>query len=204
MHPATSSPPLKPPAAGRLVVLSGPSGVGKGTILALVRRRHPELYLSVSATTRAPRTGEVDGRDYYFLTQAAFEQLIAENALLEWACYVGNYYGTPAAPVLAALAAGRSVVLEIEVQGALQVKNNYPAAMLVFVLPPSLAVLAARLRARGTDAPELIERRLERAAEELALVGHFDYRVLNDDLERAVEQVERLLFEEPLHDPTGC
>ncbi|AGY56439.1 guanylate kinase [Gloeobacter kilaueensis JS1] len=186
------------------MVLSGPSGVGKGTILALVRRRHPELYLSVSATTRAPRTGEVDGRDYYFLTQAAFEQLIAENALLEWACYVGNYYGTPAAPVLAALAAGRSVVLEIEVQGALQVKNNYPAAMLVFVLPPSLAVLAARLRARGTDAPELIERRLERAAEELALVGHFDYRVLNDDLERAVEQVERLLFEEPLHDPTGC
>nr|WP_230842700.1 guanylate kinase [Gloeobacter morelensis] len=187
----------------RLMVLTGPSGVGKDTILQEVRERHPGLYVSVSATTRAPRPGEVDGTDYRFLSIAEFEEWIATDNLLEWACYVGNYYGTPKTPVLERLAVGEPVVLEIEVQGALQVKNNFPAAMLVFIRPPSLAVLAERLRSRGTEAPEAIERRLARACEELALADRFDYQVVNDKLAAAVEAVERLLFEEIPDEPAG-
>ncbi|UFP96895.1 guanylate kinase [Gloeobacter morelensis] len=185
------------------MVLTGPSGVGKDTILQEVRERHPGLYVSVSATTRAPRPGEVDGTDYRFLSIAEFEEWIATDNLLEWACYVGNYYGTPKTPVLERLAVGEPVVLEIEVQGALQVKNNFPAAMLVFIRPPSLAVLAERLRSRGTEAPEAIERRLARACEELALADRFDYQVVNDKLAAAVEAVERLLFEEIPDEPAG-
>ncbi|BAC89562.1 guanylate kinase [Gloeobacter violaceus] len=187
----------------RLLVLSGPSGVGKDTILREVRERHPGLYVSVSATTRPPRPGEVDGRDYRFLSAAEFEEWIATDDLLEWACYVGNYYGTPKTPVLERLAVGEPVVLEIDVQGALQVKNNFPAAMLVFIRPPSLEVLAERLRSRGTDAPEAIERRLARAREELALADRFDHQVVNDKLAAAVEAVERLLFEEIPDEPAG-
>ena len=192
-----SRPEISLAERGRLVVLSGPSGVGKGTLLKQVRLEHPDLFVSISATTRTPRRGELDGVHYYFLTAERFQALIAEGGLLEWAEYVGNYYGTLRGPVEERLAMGEPVVLEIEVAGAQQVKNHYPEAMLVFVRPPSLAELEARLRARGSESPEVAERRLRKAREELEAVHLFDYQIVNDDLVEATGQLEQLLFEEP-------
>lgn len=174
---------------GLLVVIAGPSGVGKGTVHARVRAALPESTLSISVTTRAPRPGERDGVDYRFVDDAAFDQLVADGQLLEWAHYAGHRYGTPRAPVESAVAAGQVIVLDIELQGALQVKQHHPDALLVLLLPPSFAELERRLRARGTEDPVAIAQRLERAREELAARDRFDVEVVNDDLDACVDQV---------------
>ncbi|MEC4985235.1 MAG: guanylate kinase [Oscillatoria sp. PMC 1068.18] len=179
---------------GKLIVLTGPSGVGKGTLVRSLLARHPELYLSISATTRKPRPGEVEGKDYYFLSREQFENLIHSDNLLEWAEYAGNYYGTPKAAVVKQIEQGKSVILEIEVVGARQIKQTFLDAFLIFILPPSVEELERRLRGRGNDAPEAIIKRLKRAAEELAVADAFDLQIVNDDLEVALEEVEAAIF----------
>ena len=174
---------------GLLAVIAGPSGVGKGTVHARARASLPESVLSVSVTTRAPRHGEVDGVDYHFVSPERFQELIDQDQLLEWAEYAGQRYGTPRGPVEEAVAAGRIVVLDIELQGALQVKEHDPAALLVFLVPPSFEELERRLRARGTEAEAVLQRRLARAREELSAAHRFDVVVVNDDLDRCVEEV---------------
>jgi len=181
---------------GLLLVVSGPSGAGKGTVCNLLRAREPQIWYSISATTRPPRRGEVAGRDYLFVSVAEFEDLIARGAFLEWARVYGHYYGTPRAPVEAALQEGKDVLLEIDTQGALQVKNKYPAAILVFLLPPSLSELQARITRRGTDTEEAIRARLEAASAELAHIYAYDYAVMNDDVEEAVRKIQAIMVAE--------
>ena len=176
-----------PPA--RLHVLSGPSGVGKGTVVAAVRRRHPEVFLSVSVTTRAQRPGEVDGVHYHFVDQAEFDRMVAAGELLEHASYAGNDYGTPRRPVAEQLAGGAPALLEIELQGARQVRAAMPEAHLVFLAPPSWEELVRRLTGRGTESPERVARRLELAREEMAAEAEFDETVVNDDVERAADRL---------------
>lgn len=175
------------------MVVSGPSGVGKGTLVAALRRRRPGLVLSVSVTTRPPRRGEVDGVDYRFVDDVAFDALRDAGGLLEWAEYAGYRYGTPAAAVAEAIAAGRDVVLELEVEGARQIRERFPAALLVLLVPPSLSALAERLARRGTDDPVAVARRLAVARSELAEADLFDHVVVNADLDAAVDQVDRIL-----------
>jgi guanylate kinase len=182
-----------PPAGGRLTVLTGPSGVGKGTLVKLLLERHPEIWLSVSATTRAPRQGEEEGRSYFFLARPAFEQRVAEGGLLEWAEFAGNLYGTPRQPVEEQLAQGRPVLLEIELEGARQVRRSFPAGFQVFLEPPSFEELERRIRGRGTDSEEAITRRLERARVELAAAPEFDARLVNGELETALAELEQLM-----------
>jgi guanylate kinase len=177
----------------RLTVLSGPSGVGKGTVVAAVRRRHPDVWLSVSVTTRRPRPGEQDGVHYHFVDDAEFDRLIATDGLLEWAEYAGNRYGTPAAPVRERLASGRPALLEIELQGARQVRERAPDAQLVFLAPPSWGALVSRLAGRGSEPPAVQERRLALAQAELDASGEFDVLVVNDDIARAADELVSLL-----------
>jgi guanylate kinase len=177
----------------RLTVLSGPSGVGKGTVIAEVRRRHPDVWVSVSVTTRSPRPGEVDGVHYHFVSDAEFDRLIASDGLLEWAEYAGNRYGTPASPVRMRLARGLPALLEIELQGARQVRTRSPEAQLVFLAPPSWAELVNRLTGRGSEAPAVQERRLALAQAELDAAGEFDVVVVNDDVARAADELVGLL-----------
>lgn len=181
--------------AGRLIVLTGPSGVGKGTLLKELLARHPELYVSVSATTRQPRTGEIEGESYYFLTRDRFQDMIAAEELLEWAEFAGNYYGTPIQPVQDQIDRGRSVILEIELLGARQVAKIFPAALKIFILPPSMAILEERIRSRGQDSAEDMARRLERAQAEVAAAGEFDLQIVNDDLHTALEQIEAAIID---------
>lgn len=178
---------------GTLYVFTGPSGAGKGTLLSRLQEQDDRLFYSISATTRAPRPGETDGVQYYFLSKAEFEEKIAQHAFLEYACYVENYYGTLEAPVNEKLEQGFDVVLEIEVQGAMQVHEKRPDAVMVFIAPPSFEELAARLRGRGTEDEEKVLKRLETAKEELKQQDRFDYVIVNDELERAVEELRDIL-----------
>ncbi|GAA1842528.1 guanylate kinase [Agromyces salentinus] len=178
----------------RLVVLAGPTAVGKGTVASYIRRHHPEVRLSVSATTRAPRPGEVEGESYFFVDDAEFDRLIEADELLEWATVHNAYrYGTPKAPVEAAIAAGDSVLLEIDIQGARAVRRAMPEATLVFLLPPSWDELVRRLVGRGTESPAEQQRRLETAKVELAAVDEFDHQVVNHDVPEAAQKVVDLM-----------
>lgn len=174
---------------GHLFVISGPSGAGKGTLVRLIEDRIPDLWLSVSATTRSPREGEVEGREYFFLSNAQFDDLIENDGLLEWAEVHGNRYGTPRAEVERRVAEGAQVILEIDPQGALQVREHDPEAVLIFIMPPSREELERRLRGRGTESEEQISCRLGNAADELALVGTYDYVVLNADIITACDEL---------------
>jgi guanylate kinase len=180
----------------KVFVITGPSGVGKGTLIRALRERLPELELATSATTRRPREGEVDGRDYHFLTSEEFADRADANDFLEHAAYSGNRYGTLRSEVERRLAEGRSVVLEIEVQGARQVRAAMPEAVLVFIAPPSEEALRHRLEGRGTDTPEAIDERLRTAELELAAQQEFKHVVVNDELDRATDELERIVAAE--------
>ena len=177
---------------GRLVVISGPSGAGKTSVCRAIRR-WPQVEFSVSATTRAMRAGEVDGRDYHFLDRRDFERRVAEDRFLEWAEYNGNLYGTLREPMEAALAEGRIYLLEIEVQGTRQLRRREVPGTYVFIVPPDLDTLRDRLTARGTDSAEVIAQRLAIASEELAAKDLYDHVVVNDTLDRAIDEVQALL-----------
>ena len=178
---------------GTLVVVSGFAGTGKGTVMKELLGRYDSYALSISATTRNPRPGEVDGREYFFKTKEEFEQMIECDEFVEHACYVGNYYGTPKKYVQEQLAAGKDVILEIEIQGALNIKSQFPDALLLFIAPPSADVLKERLVGRGTETEEVIEQRLARAVEESKGIENYDYLVVNDDLDECVENVHQMI-----------
>ncbi|MEA5565072.1 MULTISPECIES: guanylate kinase [unclassified Anabaena] len=179
---------------GKLIVLTGPSGVGKGTLMRSLLQRHPELYYSVSATTRTPRPGEIDGKNYYFISRNKFEQLVAQGEFLESAEFAGNYYGTPREAVLNQVQSGGLVVLEIELEGARQIRASFPEALSIFILPPSFTELEKRIRERGQDSEEAIARRLQRAHEEIQAADEFDIQIINDDLETALNAIEAAVF----------
>ncbi len=179
---------------GKLIVITGPSGVGKGTIVRSLLENHPQLDLSISATTRNPRPGEVDGQDYYFMSKAAFQQAIAESNFLEWAEYAGNYYGTPKTKVKELIDAGKWVLLEIELVGARAIADIFPDALRIFILPPSLEELEARIRERGKDSESAINQRLITAKTEIAACDEFDICLVNQDLATAIEEVEKAIF----------
>lgn len=178
---------------GILMVLSGFSGAGKGTLVKGLLRKYDNYALSVSMTTRAPREGERHGVEYFFTDKQHFEETIAQNGLVEYASYCGNYYGTPRAYVEEQMAAGKNVILEIELQGALKIKEKFPESLLIFVTPPSAEELKRRLENRGTESAEVIGQRLARAVEESEGIEAYDYIVINDDLETCVEEIHRLV-----------
>lgn len=178
---------------GILIVISGFSGAGKGTLMKRMVQKYVRYALSISATTREPRPGEEHGREYFFVSKQEFEQKIAASALIEYATYCGNYYGTPKDYVEEQLAAGKDVILEIEVQGAHKVKAQYPEALLLFVMPPSAQELRRRLSGRGTESKEAIDKRLARAAQEAECIEDYEFIVINDDLETCVDQMDGII-----------
>ena len=178
---------------GILVVVSGFSGAGKGTLMKALLEKYHNYALSISATTRSPREGEQDGREYFFVTRDKFESMIEERELIEYAQYVNHYYGTPKEYVEQKMAEGKDVILEIEIQGALKVKKRFPDALLLFVTPPSAEELRKRLVGRGTETLEVINARLARAAEEASGMEAYDYLLVNDDLDRCVEEMHNLI-----------
>ena len=178
---------------GILIVVSGFSGAGKGTIMKALLERYDNYALSISATTRNPRPGEEEGKAYFFKTTEEFEKMIARDELIEYARYVENYYGTPKQYVMEQLEAGKDVILEIEIQGALKVKEKYPDTLLMFVTPPSAQVLKDRLVGRGTETAEVIDSRMKRAVEESQGVEKYDYLVINDDLERCAKEMHSII-----------
>jgi guanylate kinase len=194
VHRARST-ALVPGAAGDagLTVLSGPSGVGKGTVVAGLRKKRPDIWLSVSVTTRAPRPGEVDGREYHFVSDEAFGAMVARGELLEWASFAGHRYGTPREPVTRRIEAGVPALLEIDIEGARQVRRAVPDALLVFLAPPSWDELVRRLSARGTEPPEVIARRLELAASEIEAGQEFDITLVNTSVKDVCEQLVTLM-----------
>lgn len=178
---------------GLLVVVSGFSGAGKGTIMKELLKRYSNYALSISATTRNPRQGEVDGREYFFVTEEHFKEMIEKDALIEYAQYVNHYYGTPRDYVNSQMEQGRDVILEIEIQGALKVKKRFPDAILVFVMPPNALELKRRLVGRGTESMEVINARLERASDEAEGMEAYDYILINDDIDTCVEEMHRMI-----------
>ncbi len=184
------------PNRGLLVVLSGPSGSGKGTVLKRAMQKNEQLELSVSVTTRAPREGEIDGVNYYFLTPEAFQNLLAEDGLLEWAEFCGNFYGTPREKIEQRLNEGKDVVLEIEVQGAMKVRAAFPDAVLIFNLPPSFEELKNRLTGRQTEPPEVVEKRLNTAVWEISQAENYGYVIVNDNVEDAANAFLSILSSE--------
>lgn len=178
---------------GLLILISGPSGTGKGTVCDLLRQRHPEISYSISATTRQPRPGEQDGVNYYFYTKEKFREMIDQGQLLEWAEVYGNFYGTPKQKVLDRLDAGEDILLEIDTQGALNVMKVMPEGLFIFLLPPSLEELAARLKGRGTETEESLHRRLGAAVDEIKLATKYRYVVVNDKVEDAEETIANII-----------
>jgi guanylate kinase len=179
---------------GKLIVLTGPSGVGKGTLVQMLLKKYPDIYLSVSATTRKPREGEVEGKSYYFVDRPEFDHMVAQGQLLEWAEFAGNCYGTPRLAVEGRIARGDWVVLEIELEGARQVRQTFPQAYRLFILPPSIDELESRIRGRGTESEEAILKRLDRAKAEIDSANEFDVQIINDDLAAAFGRLEVALF----------
>lgn len=179
---------------GKLFVISSPSGCGKGTLIAKLFERHDNIWLSVSATTRNPRAGEVDGMNYYFLDRPDFEHMIDNDELVEWAEYSGNYYGTPKKYIDEHLNKGENVILEIEVQGAMNIKQIYPDSTLIFIEPPSMEELERRLRGRGTEDESTIKKRMQTAEIELLQAENYDYIVVNDSLDDASRELEQIIF----------
>lgn len=178
---------------GLLILISGPSGTGKGTVCDLLRQKHPEISYSISATTRQPRPGEQDGVNYYFYTKEKFREMIDQGQLLEWAEVYGNFYGTPKQKVLDRLEAGEDILLEIDTQGALNVMEVMPEGLFIFLLPPSLEELAARLKGRGTETEESLHRRLGAAVDEIKLATKYRYVVVNDKVEDAQETIAKII-----------
>lgn len=184
----------QPAGTPRVSVISGPTAVGKGTVVARLQELHPEVFVSISATTRPPRVGEIEGVHYHFLTEQDFDRLVAQDGLLEWAVVHGKHrYGTLRAPVDEAVGQGRAVVLEIDLQGARQVRKTYPQAQHIFIEPPTWEELVRRLAGRGTETPEQQERRLVTARQEMACVGEFDHVVVNREIDQTVEDLVGLL-----------
>ena len=181
---------------GKLFAISGPSGVGKNSVLSRVMQLRDRVQYSISATSRPMRPGEIDGKSYYFVTRAQFEQMIAAGELLEHAEYVGNYYGTPLKPILTALEAGTDVVMDVDVVGALNIKKRLPEAVLVFLTAPSMAEIRRRLQNRGDVPPELMENRMERAKWEYSQAGQYDYLVVNDTVEHAAQELLAIMTAE--------
>ena len=178
---------------GILLVISGFAGTGKGTLVHELLEKYNNYALSVSATTRAPRPGEIDGVHYFFKTKEEFEEMIRENRLIEYASYVENYYGTPKEYVQQQLENGKDVILEIEIQGALKIKEQFPDTLLLFMVPPSASVLEERLRGRGTETDEVVRKRLHRAVEESEFIEQYDYLIVNDDLEICVKETHEII-----------
>ncbi len=178
---------------GILVVISGFSGAGKGTLLKAMMEKYHNYALSISATTRSPREGEQNGKEYFFVNRESFEKMIEEGQLIEYAQYVNNYYGTPRQYVFQQMADGKDVILEIEIQGALKIKEQFPESLLLFVMPPNADELKRRLVGRGTESTEVIEARLHRAEEEAAGIDSYDYILINDNLEQCVEDMHQLI-----------
>ncbi|MCQ2520362.1 MAG: guanylate kinase [Lachnospiraceae bacterium] len=179
---------------GILIVMSGFSGAGKGTLLKRLLNDYEDFAFSVSMTTRSPREGEVDGKDYFFVTKEKFEEVIEADGLYEHATYCGNYYGTPRAYVDEQLKNGKSVILDIEVQGAKQIKEKFPDTLMIFVTPPSIKTLRARLEGRGTETKEVIDKRINRAKEESLWIDNYEYVVINDDLDTAVKEMYGIIM----------
>ena len=191
---------IKEKSKGLLIVMSGPSGAGKGTVvkelLKIYERNNDLVHLSVSATTRSPRKGEVDGVNYYFLTQEEFKKKVDNNEFLEWAEVHGNYYGTPKFNVEEMINEGKNIILEIDVQGALNVKKNCEDGVFIFILPPTMEELKRRIIARGSETPESLIKRFKTAYEEINYISKYNYAVINDDLEEAVQKVQNILYAE--------
>lgn len=181
---------------GLLIIVSGPSGAGKGTICKELISRDDSIIVSVSATTRKPRVGEVDGISYHFLTKERFETLIEENGFLEHACVYDNYYGTPKDFVIEHITEGRNVLLEIDIQGALQVKKKYPEGVFIFVLPPSMKTLKSRIEGRGSETPESLNKRLSSAYSEIELIKNYDYFIVNDTVCHATDLLQAIITAE--------
>lgn len=183
---------------GLLLVVSGPSGAGKGTVLGNLRQSNPNVRYSVSATTRQPREGEVEGKNYFFKSFDEFQRMIRDEELIEWVCYCNNYYGTPKKSIEESIRQGIDIVLEIEVEGALNIKSIYPESVLIFILPPSFEELGRRIEGRGTEKPDIIKQRLDKAKKELDYIGRYDYIIVNNTVHEAIEDINSIIRAEKL------